>query len=73
MIITRVDGFTYKVMHNGVAVFTGSYSMCKHYVRTHYEDLQCAEYYSLWHNMAHYEQNMAHYVVNQIKQNVRDK
>jgi hypothetical protein len=39
MIITRVDGFTYKVMHNGVAVFTGSYSMCKHYVRTHYEDL----------------------------------
>jgi hypothetical protein len=39
MIITRVDGFTYKVMHNGLAVFTGSYAMCKQYVRQHYNAL----------------------------------
>ena len=39
MIITRVDGFTYKVMKDGVAVYTGSYTMCKQYVRQHYESL----------------------------------
>ena len=39
MIITRVDGFTYKVMHNGVAVFTGSYPMCREYVKKYYNDL----------------------------------